>query len=114
MIQTILIVAIGALIGIYHDTTKPTKYELEMEDGSQTQVILQRNSLYACPVYCEVDHVHSAVTCKGACKQEHVNFHLHNVTKIKEGSATFCSKKIITMSRKRSKDKLPDIMSASK
>ena len=112
MIQTILVLAIGAGIGIYHDATKPTKYELEMEDGSQTQVILQKNNLYACPVYCEVDHVHNAVTCKGACKQDHVNFHLHNVTKIEEGTATFCSKKIIAMSRMRSKEKLPDIVSA--
>ena len=114
MIQTILVLAIGAGIGIYHDATKPTKYELEMEDGSQTQVILQKNNLYACPVYCEVDHVHNAVTCKGACKQNHVNFHLHNVTKIEEGTATFCSKKIIAMSRMRSKEKLPDIVSASR
>tara|TARA_Y100000588_G_C13865424_1_gene758022 strand:+ start:189 stop:533 length:345 start_codon:yes stop_codon:yes gene_type:complete len=113
MIQTILILFIGAGIGVYHDATKPTKYELQMVDGTQTQVILQKNSHYACPVYCEVDHVHNAVSCKGACKQSHKNFHLHNVTKIEEGTATFCSKKIIGMSRMRSKDKLPDVISAS-
>ena len=35
-----------------------------MEDGSNTHIVLQKNSQYACPLYCDVDHIHHAVVCK--------------------------------------------------
>ena len=50
-------------MGLYHDANKPTKYVLSMEDGSQSHVILQKNSQYACPLHCGVDHVHYAIIC---------------------------------------------------
>ena len=64
MTGTILLIIIAAIMGIYHDTNKPTAYELTMEDGSNTHVVLQKNSQYACPLYCDVDHIHHAVVCK--------------------------------------------------
>ena len=85
-----------------------------MDYGTITHVFLQKNSSYACPVYCEVDHIHNAVSCESDCHKSHKNYYLHNVIKLDEGTATFCSKKIITMSRIPAKGKLPDIVSASK
>ena len=58
------IIILAAGIGIYHDTSKPTEYELSMEDGTNTHIVLQKNSQYACPLYCDVDHIHHAVMCK--------------------------------------------------
>ena len=114
MIETVIIIIMAAGIGFYHDTNKPTQYELNMEDGTQTEVVLQKNSNYACPLYCEVDHIHIAVTCKDRCHAHHENFHLHNVTGVDNGFATFCSKKIIAMNKITTKRKLPDIVSSSK
>ena len=77
MTGTILLIILAASIGMYHDTNKPTEYELSMEDGSNKHVVLQKNSQYACPLHCEVDHIHhelviadlkmteSAKTCAG-------------------------------------------------
>ena len=114
MIETLFIIIIGAGIGLYQEANKPTEYELNMEDGTSTEVVLQKNSSYSCPVYCEADHIHIAVSCEDNCKTDHKNYHLHNVTEIDEGFATFCSKKIITMNKISTKKKLPDILSTSK
>ena len=64
MVETLLLIIMASGIGIYHDTNKPTEYELNMEDGSNTHIVLQKNSQYACPLYCEVDHIHHAVLYK--------------------------------------------------
>ena len=114
MIETVIIIIMASGIGLYHDTNKPTQYELNMEDGTQTEVVLQKNSNYACPLYCEADHIHIAVTCKDRCHTHHENFHLHNVTEVDNGFSTFCSKKIIAMNKITTKRKLPDIVSSSK
>ena len=114
MSETVIIIIMAAGIGLYLDTNKPTQYELNMEDGTQTEVVLQKNSSYACPLYCAAEHIHIAVTCKDKCQYHHKNFHLHNVTEIDNGFATFCSKKIIAMNKITVKKKLPDIVSASK
>ena len=114
MIETLFIIIIGAGIGLYQEANKPTQYELNMEDGTNTEVILQKNSSYSCPVYCEANHVHIAVSCDENCTTDHKNYHLHNVTKIDAGFATFCSKKIIAMKKISAKKKLPDILSTSK
>ena len=114
MIETVIIIIMAAGIGFYHDTNKPTQYELNMEDGTRTEVVLQKNSSYACPLYCEADHIHIAVACKDRCHDHHKNFYLHNMTEIDNGFATFCSKKIIAMNKITVKRKFPDIVSASK
>ena len=114
MIETLILIITAIGIGLYQDTNKPTQYELNMEDGTHTEVSLQKNSSYSCPVYCETNHIHIAVTCGENCKIHHKNYHLHNVTEIDEGFATFCSKKIIAMNKISTKKKLPDIVSASK
>ena len=114
MIETVIIIIMAAGIGLYHDTNKPTQYELNMEDGTHTEVVLQKNSSYACPLYCETDHIHIAVACKDRCQDQHKNFHLHKVTEIDNGFATFCSKRIIAMHKITAKRKLPDIVSAAK
>lgn len=114
MIETVIIIIMAAGIGLFHNTNKPTQYELNMEDGTQAEVVLQKNSSYACPLYCEADHIHIAVTCKNNCQDHHKNFHLHNMTEIDNGFATFCSKRIIAMNKITAKRKLPDIVSTSK
>ena len=117
MLETILLIIMAAWFGFYHNINKPTQYELNMEDGSDTYVVLQKNSQYACPLYCEVDHIHHAVLCKGKNQIEHNQFVYHISEKNENGVAIYCSnKKILSMSRlgiKTSKDKLPDVVSAS-
>ena len=114
MVETLFLVIMGAGIGLYQDMNKPTQFELNMEDGTNTEVVLQKNSSYSCPVYCETDHIHIAVSCYENCITDHKNYHLHNVTKIDAGFATFCSKKIIAMNKISAKKKIPDVVSASK
>ena len=117
MEETILIIILAAGIGMYHNTNKPTEYELNMEDGSNTHVVLQKNSSYACPLYCEVDHTHHAVICKDEYQFEQNEFVYHISEKNEKGIAIYCStKKILSMSKfvaKTSKDHLPDVVSAS-
>ena len=65
MTGSIVLIIMASSIGIFHDTNKPTEYELQMEDGTNTHLVLQKNSKYACPLYCGVDHYHHAVICNG-------------------------------------------------
>ena len=117
MVTTILLIITAVGFGIYHTDNKPTEYELNMEDGSNTYVVLQKNSSYACPLYCEVDHIHQAVICKDENQIEQNQFVYHISEKNEKGIATYCStKKILSMSRltiNTSKDNLPDVVSAS-
>ena len=117
MVETLFLIIMAAGIGIYHDTNKPTEYELSMEDGSNTYVVLQKNSSYACPIYCEIDHIHHAVICKDENQIAHNQFVYHISEKNENGISFYCStKKILSMSKfvaKTSKDKLPDVVSAS-
>ena len=117
MVTTILLIITAVGLGIYHTDTKPTEYELSMEDGSNTYVVLQKNSSYACPLYCEVDHIHHAVLCKDENQVEQNQFVYHISEKNEKGIATFCSAmKILSMSRltiSASNDNLPDVVSAS-
>ena len=88
-----------------------------MEDGSQTKIILQKNSQYACPLYCEVDHIHQAILCKND-KQNSKHQSVYHITKKGESDpAIYCSlKKILSMNKltpNTPKDKLPDVVSAS-
>ena len=117
MLETILLIITAVGIGIYNDENKPIKYELNMEDGSNTHVVLQKNSRYACPLYCKVDHIHHAVLCKDENQIEQNQFVYHISEKNEKGIAIYCSAmKILSMSKfiaKTSRDKLPDVMSAS-
>ena len=79
MIETLFIIITGAGIGLYQEANKPTQYELNMEDGTNTEVVLQKNSSYSCPVYCEADHIHIAVSCEDNCKTDHKNYHFHKI-----------------------------------
>ena len=118
MIETLFLIIMAAGIGLYHDINKPTKYELSMEDGSNTHVVLQKNSNYACPLYCEVDHMHHAVVCKDG--EEIVdNQLLYHISESKEnGISVYCSSlKILSMSKltpRTPNNKKPDVVSASK
>ena len=117
MLQTILLLIMATGIGIYHNTNKPIEYELKMEDGSNTHVVLQKNSSYACPIYCEIDHIHHAVICKDENQIAHNQFVYHISEKNDNGISLYCStKKILSMSKfvaQSSKDKLPAVVSAS-
>ena len=115
--KPILLIILAAGIGIFHDTNKPTEYELSMEDGSNIYVVLQKNSQYACPLYCEVNHIHHAIMCKDEKHMEDNKFVYHISQQNESGFSFYCStKKILSMSRltiKKSKVKLPDVVSAS-
>ena len=117
MLETILLIITAMGIGIYHTDNKPTEYELNMEDGSNTYVVLQKNSSYACPIYCEIDHIHHAVICKDENQIAHNQFVYHLSEKNEKGISFYCStKKILSMSKfvaQSSKDKLPDVVSAT-
>ena len=117
MLETILLIILAGGIGLFHDINKPTQYELNMEDGSNTHVVLQKNSSYACPIYCEVDHIHQAIMYKDNNQIIKNQFVYHISGEKENGTAIYCStKKILSMTRfipKRSKDKLPDVVSAS-
>ena len=117
MIETIFLIITALGMGIYHDMNKPTQYELNMENGSNTHVVLQKNSNYACPLYCEVDHIHYAVICKSDKQTLSNQFVYHISEKNENGIAIYCSnRKILSMSKfiaKTSKDNLPDVVSAS-
>ena len=117
MLQTILLIIMATGIGLYHNTNKPVEYLLNMEDGSKTHVVLQKNSSYACPLYCMVDHIHHAVVCKDEQQIARNQFAYHISEENEKGIATYCSnKRILSMSRltmKTSKEKLPDVVSAS-
>ena len=117
MLQTILLIIMATGIGIYHNSNKPTEYELNMEDGSNTHVVLQKNSRYACPLYCKVDHIHHAVLCKDENQIDQNQFVYHISEKNEKGLATYCSAlKILSMSKlsiRTSNDNLPDVVSAS-
>ena len=117
MIKTILSIITAVGIGIYHTDNKPTEYELSMEDGSITHVVLKKNSSYACPLYCEIDHIHHAVICKDDNQTAHNQFVYHISKKDENGISFYCStKKILSMSKfvgKTTKDQIPDVVSAS-
>ena len=117
MVETLFLIIIGAGIGIYHDTNKPTEYELSMEDGSNTHVVLQKNNNYACPLYCEIDHIHYAVIYKDENQIANNQFVYHISEKNENGISFYCStKKILSMSKfvgKTAKDQIPDVVSAS-
>ena len=117
MVTTILLIITAVGIGIYNDANKPIEYELSMEDGSNTYVLLQKNSSYACPLYCEIDHIHHAVICQDENQIGYNQFVYHISEKNENGISFYCStKKILSMSKfvaTASKDKLPDVVSAS-
>ena len=117
MTETLVIFILATVIGIFHNDNKPTRYELKMEDGSQTQIILHKNSQYACPIYCETNHIHQAIMCKND-KQINKHRSVYHITKKGETDlAVYCSiKKILSMNKltpKAVKDRLPDVVSAS-
>ena len=117
MANSIFLIIIATGLGIYHNSNKPTQYELNMEDGSNTHVVLQKNSNYACPLYCEVDHIHHAVICKSDKQILSNQFVYHISEKNENGVSIYCSnRKILSMSKfiaKTTKDKLPEVVSAS-
>ena len=117
MVTTILLIITAVGFGIYHTDNKPTEYELNMEDGSNTYVVLQKNSSYACPLYCEIDHIHHAVICQDENQIAHNQFVYHISEKNENGISFYCStKKILSMSKfvsTTSKGKLPDVVSSS-
>ena len=117
MVTTILLIITAIGVGIFHNDNKPTECELSMDDGSITHVVLQKNSSYACPLYCEIDHIHYAVICKDENQIAHNQFVYHISEKDENGISFYCStKKILSMSKfvaKTSKDKLPDVVSSS-
>ena len=117
--ETTILVILTAGLALFHNANKPTEYALNMEDGSKTHVILKKNGQYACPIYCEADHIHKAILCNG--KNELHKDDLHSVYHIsmlqQDGYPVYCStKKILSMSKltpQFGKDRIPDIINTS-
>ena len=116
MVETILLIITALGLGIYHADNRPTEYEINMEDGSITHVVLQKNSSYACPIYCEIDHIHHAVIYKDENLIANNQFIYHISEKNENGISFYCSTmKILSMSKfvaKTSKDNLPNVVGA--
>ena len=117
MTGTILLIILATGVGIYHDVNKPTEYELNMEDGTNEFLVLQKNNQYACPIYCEIDHIHHAVLYNND-KEKADNIYVYHISKENEsGTSLYCSNsKILSMSKlisKSPRDKLPDVLNAS-
>ena len=117
MTETLVIFILATVIGIFHNDNKPTRYELNMEDGSKAQIMLQKNSQYACPIYCETNHIHKAIMCiNDNQKNKHQSVY-HITQKGKTDPWVYCSfQNILSMHKLTSrtpKDKFPDVVSAS-
>ena len=117
MTETLVIFILATVIGIFHNDNKPTRYELNMEDGSKAQIMLQKNSQYACPIYCEINHIHQAIMCiKDKQKNKHQSVY-HITQKGKTDPWVYCSlQNILSMHKltpRTMKDKFPDIVTAS-
>ena len=96
MTETLVIFILATVIGIFHNDNKPTKYELKMEDGSQTNIMLQKNSQYACPIYCGIDHVHYAIMYDSANQIKNDSKLVYHISKAGENIfAIYCSDKKI-------------------
>ena len=61
--ETTILIFLAASIGYINNINRSTEYALTMEDGSNEHVILKKNSQYACPIYCDTDHIHKAILC---------------------------------------------------
>jgi len=100
MMETLLVIILAVGVGIIHNDKKPTKYALNMEDGSQTQIVLQKNGQYACPLNCEADHMHHAIMCKNDLQIKR-NISVYHIAK-SHGTdlAVYCSiKNIVSMNK---------------
>ena len=118
MSETLLLILLSVGMGFYHDANKPTEYALSMEDGSKTHIILQKNSQYACPLHCGVDHVHHAIVYENNDKINDYKS-VYHISKIENNDfALYCSfQKILSMSKMTpgsAKKDMPDVVSASK
>ena len=114
MMETLLIIIFATGLSILHNNNRPTQYALNMEDGTQTQIILHKNSQYACPLHCEVDHIHQAIMCKDDTPINKHQSVYHITTRGATDLALYCSvKTILSMSKLTAKTKLPDVVSAS-
>ena len=117
MTETLVIFILATVIGIFHNDNKPTRYELIMEDGSQTKIMLKKNSQYACPLYCETKHIHQAIMCKNDKQKNKYQSVYHITQKGETDPWVYCSlQNILSMNKLKPrvvKDKLPDVVSAS-
>ena len=118
MSETLLLILLSVGMGFYHDVNKPTEYALSMEDGSKTHIILQKNSKYACPLHCGVDHVHHAIVYEDH-SQTNDHQSVYHISNIKDNDfALYCSfQKILSMNKlapRGAKKDMPDVVSASK
>ena len=120
MVNIALLITLATSIGIYNNIHKPTEYEIKLENGNVKHVIMQKGNKYACPLYCEADHMHYAIELENnLSKMQNLNlYHINSIDK--EGVLLYCSSNEIASINKykpvkRVKDKLPsDIVTASK
>ena len=117
MTENLLILILSIGMAIFHNVNKPTPYVLNMEDGSNESIIIQKNNEYACPIHCGVDHIHHAIMCNNEYDVHNNQFVYHISLRGKEDVGIYCSiKRFISMNKitpKTIKEDSPDIVSAS-
>ena len=98
--ETTILIILAASIGYFHNINKSTEYALAMEDGSNEHVILKKNSQYACPIYCDIDHIHKAILCnENKSIEDHTS--VYHISMLGANDVlTYCSsKKILSMNK---------------
>tara|TARA_Y100000590_G_C15743479_1_gene1021146 strand:- start:6001 stop:6357 length:357 start_codon:yes stop_codon:yes gene_type:complete len=98
--ETTILIILAASIGYINNINRSTEYALNMEDGSKEHVILKKNSQYACPIYCDTDHVHKAILCsENTSIDDHTS--VYHISMLGANDVlTYCSnKKILSMNK---------------
>ena len=78
MNELILIISLAIGMGFFHEGNHPTEYVLNLINGNETTIEIQKNDKYSCPKFCDIDHHHKTAKCSIGCKKEHSYYHVHN------------------------------------
>ena len=114
--ETTILIVLAASIGFFN-INKSTEYALTMEDGSNEHVILKKNSQYACPIYCDTDHIHKAILCnENKSIEDHTS--VYHISMLGANDVlTYCSsKKILSMNKLKphfGKKEIPSVINTS-
>ena len=108
MSETILIALIACSVGFFNDANKPKQYSLELASGESENILIETNGKYACPTYCEINHLHTAIMCEDDCSHNHDSYQVHTSLqpneKISFNGETVLAMKRVQASKKKTKD----------
>ena len=98
MSETIIIALIAFSVGFINDANKPKQYSLELASGESEKILIESNGKYACPTYCAIEHLHTAIMCKGECNHDHDAYQVHTSLLPHEG-ILFNGETVLAMER---------------